>query len=97
MNKNEQERRYEVAKSLHSLFELLCASDIDVEEKLLDALMDAARIVSPEFIKDYEQELIAGMNAPEVIAAVEETKDSPAAKAALELIKQRRKELGWDK
>ena len=96
MNKNEQERRYEVASSLYELFDLLCASDIDIEEKLLDAIMDAAQIVSPEFIKNYEKEIIEGMNAPEVIAAVEETKDAPAAKAALELIKQRRKELGWD-
>lgn len=97
MNKNEQERLYEVAKNLHSLFELLCASDIDVEEKLLDALMDAARIVSPEYIEDFTKDLERGMNDPEIIAAVEESKNTPEYQAALDKINQRRKELGWDK
>lgn len=97
MNDKEQKRRYELAQSLHSLFEYLCATDMEVDEKYLDALMDAAQIVSPEYIAGFTKELERGMNDPEIIAAVEEAKKTPGYQAALELIKQRRKELGWDK
>ena len=97
MTEKEQKRRYELARSLHSLFEYLCATDMEVDEKLLDALMDAAQIVSPEYMEDFNKKLIAGMNDPEIIAAVEEAKKTPGYQEALDKINQRRKELGWDK